>query len=313
MALPIILDVDTGIDDALAIAYAAASPEIDLLGVTVTYGNTPGDKAYRNTVEILRLLKSETPVFMGAEKPLQRTKAYTSKFHGSDGVGDTLGEVTVTQRSSVSAVDFIIEQVHRYGRGLTIVTTGPLTNLAKAIVKDPSIVGLVGKVVSMGGAFMAPGNRTKFAEANLYMDPEAADIVVRSELPLTMVGLDVTRKTLLSTGDMLRWRAKGTEMSLFFAAMTEFYLKAYQQYYPYLKGCALHDPLAVAVAKQPAFVRTVPMFIQVDLEEDSLGRTTEDVYRTQPAAPTSQVCVQVEAEAFMADFYTCVERAMACH
>lgn len=311
MAHKIILDVDTGIDDALAIAYAVASPEIELLAVTACYGMAPVDYTFRNTGTILSCLNSKVPFYRGAEKPLARAKEYNGKFHGMDGLGDILGEVDSLAVSSVSAIDHIIELAHAYGRELTIVTTGPLTNLVLAIRKDPSIVGKIGRVVSMGGAVLSPGNATKFAEANIHIDPEAADTVFQSELPITLVGLDVTRKTLLTREDVLRWRELGTETSAFFADFTEFYLDAYRTYYPFLKGCALHDPLAVAVAKNPDWVRTVPMFIKVDLEEDALGRTTEDLHRAQPdAAPNTKVCVQVEAEPFMSDFYKLLEHVM---
>ncbi|UUZ79136.1 nucleoside hydrolase [Paenibacillus sp. P26] len=310
MRQKIILDVDTGIDDALAIAYAAGSPEIEPLGVTVTYGNTPLSNAFRNTVEIMKLLKQEARVFKGAEKPLERTKEYSGKFHGSDGLGETLGPATKSGTSPMTAEDFMIEQVHRYGPELTIVTTGPLTNLAKAIKKDPSIASKVCQVVSMGGAVMSPGNVTKFAEANIYMDPEAAQAVFGSESPITLVGLDVTRKTLLAQEDMLRWRGIETEAARLFADFTEYYLDAYKRNYPYLRGCALHDPLAVGVAKNPGWVHTVPMYIQVDLESDALGRTMEDLLREPKSKPNTQVCVQVEAEAFMREFYQIVEKAI---
>ncbi|WP_248928805.1 nucleoside hydrolase [Paenibacillus hamazuiensis] len=310
MTQKMILDVDTGIDDALALAYAIASPEIELLGVTVSYGNTPAANAWRNTQEVLRHLRSNVPVYRGADRPLGRTRVYSGKFHGNDGLGHTLGAVAEPAAASPDAADFIIAQAHELGAELAVVTTGPLTNLALAITKDPSIIDKIGRVVCMGGAFMAPGNVSKFAEANIYMDPEAADNVFRSNLPLTLVGLDVTRKTLLTRDDMLRWRAKGTEIGTFFADFTEFYLQAYKEHYPYLKGCALHDPLAVAVAKNPGFVQTVPMFIKVDLEPDALGRTTEDLHRKEPAVPNSQVCVQVEAGRFMNDFFGLLDTLM---
>jgi purine nucleosidase len=255
-------------------------------------------------------LRSHTPVFKGADKPLFRSKKFGGEFHGMDGLGETLGPITVSPQSAISAADFIIEQAHLHKRDLTIVTTGPTTNLAQAIMKDPSIVGMIGKVVSMGGAVMSPGNVSKFAEANIRTDPDAADLIFKSELPITLVSLDVTRKTLLTDVDVLRWRKKGTEIGTFFADFTEFYLEAYKKFHPYLKGCALHDPLAVAVAKNSTWVRTVPMFIKVDLEEDALGRTTEDLYRTFPAEPNTQICVQVEAESFMDDFFRLIDKSM---
>ncbi|WP_010498429.1 nucleoside hydrolase [Paenibacillus elgii] len=297
-----ILDVDTGIDDALAIAYAVSLPTVELLGVTTTYGMAPVDYSCRNSRKILEVLgATDIPVFRGSEKPLQRIREYNGKIHGTDGLGETLGPVEGPVPSSQHAVDFLIEQIYEHKKDLTIVATAPLSNLAAALTKAPEIAGMVGKVVIMGGAVMTLGNVTKFAEANIIIDPEAASIVLESGMPITLVGLDVTRKTLLTRADAQQWREKGTPESIFFAQFTEFYLDAYSTLHPYLKGCALHDPLAVGVAVYPDLVRTVPMNMKVDLEDNALGRTTEDLYRR--TEPTTLVCVQVDAERFMKDFF----------
>lgn len=311
MKRKMILDVDTGVDDALAIAYAVASEEIDLLGITVSYGMAPVHYTYRNTTEILRLLRRPVPVLRGSSQPLERAKEYGGEFHGTDGLGETLGEAANDPGVPDRAVDFIIEQSRKHKRDLTIVTTGPLTNLARAIREDPSIVGTIGQVVAMGGALTCPGNATPFAEANVHIDPEAADAVFRSGLPITMVGLDVTRRTLLTEREVVEWERTGTEAGVLFARFARFYLYEYRKYYPYLEGCALHDPLAVGVAKNPAFVRSLPMFLRVDLEEPGLGRTTEDLHRRAPTGPNVQVCVQVEASLFRDDFIDRVGRILA--
>lgn len=305
-----ILDVDTGIDDALAIAYAVASPEIELLAVTVSYGNTPFGNAYRNTCELLKVLGVNIPVYGGAKAPLMRTAEFTGIFHGQDGLGETLGETSeheLTFVPATAACDYMIEQARRHGKELKIVTTGPLTNLALALTKEPRMAEMIGQAVVMGGAVSTPGNVDKFAEANIYVDPEAAEFVLSSDMPVTLVGLDVTRKTLLTYEDMERWRNKGTRAGRLFADFTEYYLNVYREYHPYLQGCALHDPLAVGVAKAPELVSTVPMFIKVDLEQDALGRTTEDLLRTSPNGPNTHVCMQVDAVKFMADFFRIVD------
>jgi purine nucleosidase len=297
----VIMDVDTGIDDALAIAYAIASPEIDLLGITTSYGMVPVDYSFRNTVEIVKYLEQTLPVFKGSEKPLARIRKYSGSIHGKDGLGETLGPITRSYESSIHAVDFIIEKVNEFGKDLTIVTTGPLTNLVNAIQKSPEIIGKVGRVVIMGGAVTTPGNVNKFAEANIYIDPEAANIVLQSNLPITLVGLDVTRKTLLTQKNVDRWKEKGTKVSLLFADFTEFYLNAYKKIHPYLEGCALHDPLAVAVAAFPDLVTTIPLNLKVDLDDDTLGRTTQDLNRLI-SEPSTNVCIQVDEKRFMEDF-----------
>ncbi|MED1796506.1 nucleoside hydrolase [Brevibacillus nitrificans] len=297
-----LMDVDTGIDDALAIAYATSLPHVELVGITTTYGMAPVEYSYRNTCKILEYAGADVPVRKGADKPLQRSRTYSGRIHGTDGMGNTLGPVKDIV-STQPAVDFMIEQIYQYKSELTIVATAPLTNLALAIAKAPEIVDMVGRVVIMGGAVMTPGNVTKFAEANIIIDPEAANIVFGSTLPITMVGLDVTRKTLLTTRDVERWKEKDDKLGKSLAPCTQFYLDAYKELHPYLQGCALHDPLAVGVAAYPDLVQTVPMFIRVDLEEDALGRTTEDLYREGSALPNTKVCVQVDADRFMKDFF----------
>lgn len=302
MKKKMILDCDTGIDDALAIAYAVSLPDVELLGITNSYGMAPVEYTYRNSKKILELLEKDVPVYTGSEQPLFRKKEYNGIIHGMDGLGDTLGPVANPERTEMDAIDYIIEQVHLYKQDLTLVTTGPLTNLARAIQKAPEIVEMVGRVVTMGGAIMTPGNVNKFAEANIYIDPEAAKIVFNSNLPLTLVGLDVTRKTLLTAEDVKRWREKGTKASMLFADFTEHYLNAYKKLHPYLEGCALHDPLAIGVAAYPDLVTTVPLHIDVDLDEKELGRTTEDLHRVGIA--NSMVSVQVNAKRFMDSFFT---------
>ncbi|RJX38970.1 nucleoside hydrolase [Paenibacillus pinisoli] len=307
----VILDMDTGIDDALAIAYACAIPELELLGVTTTYGMAPVDQSVRNTLLVLELLKCDAPVYRGAEKPLVRSRVYSGTFHGNDGLGDVNRREPKRTAEEMHAVDFIIEQSRKHGSDLTLVTTAPLTNLALAIQKAPDIVGKLGRVVTMGGAVAAPGNVTKFAEANIIIDPHAARVVFSSDLPITLVGLDVTRKTVLRQEAAEKWREKGTESSVFFATFTEYYLQAYKKYHPYLQGCALHDPLAVGVAACPDLVGTVPMHITVDLDEDALGRTVEDIHRESPASPNTQVCMGVDAERFVSDFLSRTDQAFS--
>ncbi|GAA0485754.1 nucleoside hydrolase [Salinibacillus aidingensis] len=303
----VILDMDTGIDDALAIAYAVAKPELEILGITTVYGTAPVEYTYRNTVKVLESVGEPLPVRKGSDKPRERIREYNGKIHGMDGLGETLGELKEDGLvPSQHAVDFIIEETDRCGEDLTIVTTGPLTNLAAAIEKSPAIMKKVGKIVTMGGAVATPGNVSKFAEANIAVDPEAADIVFKSKLPVTLVGLDVTRKTLLTDKDVEKWRQLGTPTAELFASFTQFYLHEYKKLHPYLEGCALHDPLAVGVALYPDLVNTVPMHIEVDKTDEALGRTVENLHVNEDETPNTQVCFQVDAQAFMDDFFgTC--------
>ncbi|MEF3331286.1 nucleoside hydrolase [Oceanobacillus sp. M60] len=307
----IILDVDTGIDDALAISYAVAQPEIELLGITTTYGMAPVEYTCRNTKHILNVLNKNIPVYEGAATPTKRTRVYNGRIHGKDGLGNTLGTINETEKNTLDAVDFIIENTKKYNSDLTIITTGPLTNLAAALERAPEVMHSVGRVVTMGGAVATPGNASKFAEANILIDPESADFVFKSNLPITLVGLDVTRKTLLTQNDVEKWRQFGTPSADFFVDFTQFYLDAYKRIHPYLRGCALHDPLAVGVAIYPELVQTVPMNLEIDLSKEALGRTMENLNMEVDKKPNIDVCFQIDSEAFMEDFVTKVNHQLS--
>lgn len=296
-----ILSVDTGIDDALALAYAVGQTEYVLLGVTVSYGMAPLEKTYRNTKHVLKLLHKENiPVFPGSRVPVREKRTYNGNFHGMDGAADLLGDPCpeeFPQPDEMDAVSFILESVRKYGRELVLVTTGPLTDLAAAICREPELMHTIGKVVSMGGALTCPGNSSPYAEANLKADPDSSRIVVSAGLPLTLIGLDVTRKTLLTREDIGCWNTWHTPASEYFYKLLSFYIKEYQRFYPYLAGCALHDPLAVAAACCPELVRTMPFHLTVSLEEADKGRLTEDL-RQMDGPETTQVALKVNSRKF---------------
>nr|WP_240353162.1 nucleoside hydrolase [Cohnella algarum] len=299
MVKPIILDVDTGVDDALAIAYAARSPELRLLGLTTCFGNVPVDEATRNTLYMLEKLGVDAPVLAGASDPLKRKrKEAVRHIHGEKGLGNVLDIEPKRRPDGRHAVDFIIEQVRGLPGQVTIVAVGPLTNLALAVQKDPGIVPLVGDVVIMGGAVRVAGNVSPYAEANIHSDPEAADVVFRSGLPITLVGLDVTLQTMLGRDRVDVWRRKDPELGGFLAEVTEFYIGFYETIHPGKGGCGLHDPLAVGVAVNPDFVTTEMLNVQVLLNEEELGRTAE----LPDGKPNLRVCVGVKAQEFLEHF-----------
>ncbi|WP_256758386.1 nucleoside hydrolase [Cohnella sp. WQ 127256] len=303
---PIILDVDTGIDDMLAIAYATHSPEVKLIGLTTLFGNVTVEETTRNSLFVLELLgREEIPVYAGAAKPLSRNKdSYARHVHGDDGLGGALQDALPKgQASSLSAAEFMVEQARSMPGQLTIIAVGPMTNLAKAVRLDPDFVRLVGQVVIMGGAVTVPGNVTPHAEANVHSDPEAAELVFGSGLPIKLVGLDVTMKTLLPRTSMQEWRDKGTVMSNFLADATDFYMNAYETFSPGIGGCALHDPLAVGVVVDPTFCRTESMPVKVDTTgKSTIGQTYADRNAYVDGRPNIEVCFEVDADRFLAHF-----------
>ena len=226
-----ILDLDTGVDDALAIAYALADPEVDLIGIVSSYGNNLLDVCAENSLKLLELLgHTDIPVFKGLPHSCTTdhfdVMQVSKDIHGDNGIGDVELPTPSRALEEQSGVDFYIEAAHKYGKDLIIIPTGPMTNLAAALKKDPEIADLIGNVTFMGGALTVEGNVTPVAEANINQDPKAADEVMKSNLPLTMVGLDVTLRTLLTKNETKQWRELGTASGKAFADITDFYIDA---------------------------------------------------------------------------------------
>ena len=303
-----ILDLDTGVDDALAIAYALADSEVDLIGIVSSYGNNLLDVCAENSLKLLELLgHTDIPVFKGL--PHSCTTEHfdvmqvSKDIHGDNGIGDVELPTPSRALEEQSGVDFYIEAAHKYGKDLIIIPTGPMTNLAAALKKDPEIADLIGNVTFMGGALTVEGNVTPVAEANINQDPKAADEVMKSNLPLTMVGLDVTLRTLLTKNETKQWRELGTASGKAFADITDFYIDAYYNLDIDKRGCALHDPLAVGVGVDPSFVSTISLFMKVVYQEGPYyGRTIGDNAKLNDPNPNVKVAVNVDKERYLKAF-----------
>ena len=303
-----ILDLDTGVDDALAIAYALADPEVDLIGIVSSYGNNLLDVCAENSLKLLELLgHTDIPVFKGLPHSCTTNHfdvmQVSKDIHGDNGIGDVELPAPSRALEEQSGVDFYIEAAHKYGKDLIIIPTGPMTNLAAALKKDPEIADLIGNVTFMGGALTVEGNVTPVAEANINQDPKAADEVMKSNLPLTMVGLDVTLRTLLTKNETKQWRELGTASGKAFADITDFYIDAYYNLDIDKRGCALHDPLAVGVGIDPSFVSTISLFMKVVYEEGPYyGRTIGDNAKLNDPNPNVKVAVNVDKERYLKAF-----------
>ena len=291
--MKIILDLDTGIDDALALAYALAHPDLDLIGITGTYGNVPVELGVRNALALLELLGADNvPVYTGPTREGFTVAPISAFIHGRNGLGEIL--LPPPRRTAQGdAVDFLIQSVREHGEELVIVPTGPSTSIAAAMQKDPDFARNA-RIVMMGGALTMPGNVTPYAEANVFQDPQATDYVFRHAQDLTMVGLDVTLRTLLTTEHTAQWRT--THVGRVYADIVDYYIGAYATTSPHLGGCGLHDPLAVAVAADPSFVEC----IDLNLRCEENGRTIGDSERLSAPA-TTRVAVGVDAPRFVDD------------
>ena len=299
-----ILDLDAGVDDALALAYALATPDADLIGITSSYGNNVQDITSVNSLKLLELLgATDVPVFRGVDHSLNtdsfEAMQVSKAIHGDNGIGNVFLPEPKRPIEDQSAVDFLIEAAHEYAENLVIVPTGPLTNLALAFKKDPEIAELIGNITIMGGALTVPGNVTPYTEANINQDAEAADYVFKNAKHLVMVGLDVTLQTLLTKKETQQWRDLGTEKGRAYADIMDYYIDAYYNLDINKAGAALHDPLAVGVAVDPNLVTLLPINMRVDHED---GRTIGDLSRLTDPVKNTYAAVSVDAPFYLERF-----------
>jgi len=266
---PILIDTDAGVDDALALLFALRSPELSVVAITTVAGNAPVGHCTRNVLTLLHLLQpSKLPIVAeGASRPLRRRLVTAPEVHGEDGLGN-MRRVLLRRRAfprvARHAVPTIIECCRRYGKKLTVVAVGPLTNIALAFLEEPRAVRSIGRLISMGGAFRVPGNTGPVAEFNYYVDPEAAHLVLNAGLPVTVVPLDVTQQLVLMRSE-LEYRAARRANRLSRAIVR--FTKAYMQYHRKVEGFHggyLHDPLAVASAINPSIIQTHRLHIDIE-------------------------------------------------
>ncbi|WP_127753121.1 nucleoside hydrolase [Devosia sp. 1566] len=303
-----ILDVDTGIDDAMAVVFALNHPGIQLEALTTTYGNIDVASATRNTLQLLEAAgRTDIPVAAGCSRALTRPfHKRGSRIHGSNGLGEVELPLPTSQARPIWGPDLIIELVRANPGELTLVPVGPMTNVAQALMKAPDIAEKLKGLVLMGGTIWhpgVPGIASPVADANFFNDPEAARIVLQSGAPITLVGMDVTMKTKLTAPMMDEIAARGGKAAGITMQAARFYLAAYQAQYPDITYCALHDPLAVAVAQDPSVVTIEPMQIDVEcVGELTRGQVIPDRRRTGTTVPSAGVAVAVDSERFEALF-----------
>ena len=268
MPISMLIDADTGIDDSIALLYALKNPQIRVVGVTTGCGNTSARQAAENTLRIIALASAgyEVPVVIGAQTPLcGEWRGPAAEVHGENGIGNVQLPPSPQQPLDMEAEDFLLRAAEQES-GLTLVTMGRLTNLARALQKYPQLAGKL-RVVSMGGALNTPGNITAVAEANIEEDPEAAELVFGSGIPLTLVGLDVTTKTRLSPALIAGCKAGCLPAYRAVWAYMEDALRHYFAFYREADGrddCPLHDPSAVIAAVHPELFHTVRLPAHVE-------------------------------------------------
>jgi len=298
MVKKIILDVDPGHDDALAILLAIASPDIDLQLISVVAGNQTLDRTLRNALAVVSVSGARNiPVAAGMARPLVRPQIVAGDIHGQTGLdGPPLPEVTL-QPAPEHAVDLIIRTLRQGEGDIWLVPTGPLTNIAVAIRLAPDILAKIEGIVLMGGAIDF-GNTTPAAEFNILCDPEAAHIVFSSGVPLTMIGLDVSHQTQALPARRARIAAIGTPMAALAGAWIDYFGDRYREVFGFA-GPPLHDPITVAELIRPGLVRTEPMHVEIDLSGGpSYGRTLCDRLHATGKPTNANVGVGIDVDAF---------------
>ncbi|MBX6765567.1 MAG: nucleoside hydrolase [Actinomadura rubrobrunea] len=282
----LLFDCDTGIDDAVTLLYLASlvrAGEAELVGVGTVHGNIDPHTAALNSLRVLELAGlHDVPVAVGAARPMAQDVHYALDWHGTDGLGDTgLPEPAGSPVDEAAAARIVRLARSRPGE-LTLLATGPLTNLGTALLLDPELPALVREVVIMGGAFDHPGNVTTHAEANIWHDPEAADLVFAADWPMVLVPLDATHPTAVGDAWLDRLAAHDSEAARFAAKILDFYVAAYT---PTLKrrGAVIHDALAAMLAVDPGVGEYVERPVRVELRGELTRGTTVWDARSLPA------------------------------
>ncbi len=313
----ILIDTDPGVDDALAILLALLSPELQIEAITTVCGNVPVTQGTENLLRILEVLDLvEFPLIaQGESQPLVKSLVTAAHVHGDDGLGNIsqlrnadgspLYPPADTHISPTSGVDLILEMVTRYPAELTLVALGPLTNVAKAIRKDPANMQRLQKIVVMGGAFEDYGNVTTTAEFNIFVDPHAAQEVFHANIPIDIAPLDVTHQVVL-TGERLHAELdnRSDRISQFLKDATHVCMEFYRQYVGFW-GFHIHDALPIGMLTHPDYFESVAAYVQVETEGAlTNGMTVSDLRpeRRSPH-PNAQVCIKVAAEAFLDHFF----------
>ncbi|HAT1601008.1 pyrimidine-specific ribonucleoside hydrolase RihA [Raoultella ornithinolytica] len=300
MALPIILDCDPGHDDAIAMVLALASPELDVKAITASAGNQTPDKTLRNVLRMLTLLRrQDIPVAGGARKPLMRELIIAENVHGESGLdGPALPEPDFAPQN-VTAVELMAKTLRESPQPVTIVATGPQTNVALLLNSHPELHDKIARIVLMGGA-MVLGNWQPAAEFNIYVDPEAAEIVFQSGIPVVMAGLDVTHRAQIHGLDIERFRQVGNPVATIVAELLDFFMEYHKDAKWGFTGAPLHDPCTIAWLLKPELFTSVERWVGVETQgKYTQGMTVVDYYFLTGKQPNTTVLLDIDRERFV--------------
>lgn len=299
----VLLDTDPGIDDALAILLALASPEIELAALAVVHGNCPLPDALRNALAVLELGGAPgIPVAAGCDRPLLRPLHTALETHGDKGLGYATLPPAAEAPVAEHAVDLLIREIMAAPGQVDLVAVGPLTNVALALRKEPRIAAAVRECVIMGGALRADGNTTPLGEFNVYADPHAAQIVLSSGMPITLMPWDITREVRLTPAHVGRLRARGGPIPAFIAAATRFYTEFHLKEFGWA-ACSINDPAALALLWWPELARSRELYVEVEIASElTMGKTVGDFGLKRGLPPNVRLVEEFDGATFVERF-----------
>ena len=294
---PIIIDCDPGHDDAIALILACAREELDLKAVTVTAGNQTLDKTLRNAKRILSFIGKHPPVAAGAAKPMFRELQTAPTVHGESGLDGPFIPEPNFEEEKIPAVDLLRKIILESPQPITLVPTGPLTNIGTLFTAYPEVKKNIERISLMGGG-IETGNWTPAAEFNIFVDSEAADIVFRSGIPIIMCGLDVTHRAMIMREEVERLRNHGGRVSVLVAEIIDFFFQFHKK--QGFAGAPLHDPCAVAYLVKPELFVTKPYHVDIECAgKYTAGMTLADRRFWSEAAPNALACMDLDREGFI--------------
>jgi inosine-uridine nucleoside N-ribohydrolase len=296
-ATPVLIDCDPGHDDAMALLLALASPELELLGVSTVHGNQTLERTTANALRVLEFAGRDIAVAAGADRPLIREPEVAADVHGETGLDGPDLPPPAGAPVAEHATEFLASRLRENERPVTLIPTGPLTNVALLLATHPDAAERIERIVLMGGA-IAEGNVTPAAEFNIWVDPEAAARVFASGLDVTMVGLDVTHRALMTDAHAGRLREAG-RVGTMVAELWAFYHRFHRRIYNF-PGAPVHDAMAVAQVIRDDLVRTEHRNVEIECASDLCrGRTVVDLWQRTSREPNAHVAVDVAADAFL--------------
>ena len=293
----IILDCDPGHDDAVAIMLAGINPKIELLGITVVAGNQKLEKTVNNALKVCNHLNLDVPVYSGMSRPMIREQLIADDIHGETGLDGPKFEELKIKAEDKHAVNFIIDTLMNSDEKITLVPTGPLTNIGMAIRFEPRIIEKINRIVLMGGSYQL-GNMTPAAEFNILADPDAAHIVFSSGVKIVMMGLDLTRQASATKEVVEKIKSLNNKASKLFVDLMEFFAASQKNVFGW-SAPPVHDPTTIAYIIDPECIEVKPMFCEIELwSERSYGRTLCDYFGILKKEPNVDVAVKLDFDKF---------------